>query len=320
MTLAWVEDRDPLPDPARAPVPASGLAAAGLDLSPARLAEAYRKGLFPWYGPGEPVLWWSPDPRMVLRCEDFRVSRSLAKRVRQFDRAAGGEPVPEPATGSASESATGSASESATGSASESATGSASESADRPPRTDAPPALCVTLNLAFPEVIARCARRGAPRIGLGAARAGRDWAEPGAAQGRDATWITPDIMAVYTAWHRMGRAHSVETWIGGRLAGGLYGVGLGQCFFGESMFSLAADASKVALAYLVRHLLARGASWIDCQQETPHLASLGARPVPRARFLEMLAAGRDAPAPPWERGRLRADGGLEPPPAGWRAR
>ncbi|MGE4451628.1 leucyl/phenylalanyl-tRNA--protein transferase [Castellaniella sp.] len=269
MTIAWVEDRDPLPDPARAPVPASGLAAAGLDLSPARLHEAYRKGLFPWYGPGEPVLWWSPDPRMVLRCEDFRVSRSLAKRVRQFDRPAGDGPAP---------------------------------------------ALRVTLNLAFPDVIARCARRGAPRIGLGAARAGRDWAEPGAAQGRDGTWITPDIMAVYTAWHRMGYAHSVETWIGGRLAGGLYGVGLGRCFFGESMFSLAADASKVALAYLVRHLRARGTPWIDCQQETPHLASLGARPVARARFLEMLAAGRDAPAPAWGRGRLRADGGLEPPP------
>lgn len=269
MTIAWVEDRDPLPDPARTPVPASGLAAAGLDLSPARLYEAYRKGLFPWYGPGEPVLWWSPDPRMVLRCEDFHLGRSLAKRVQQFNRDAG-----------------------------------------------TPPALCVTLDLAFADVIARCAQRGAQRIGLGAARAGRDWSGPGAAQGRDGTWITPDIMAVYTAWHRMGYAHSVETWIGGRLAGGLYGVGLGRCFFGESMFSLAADASKIALAYLVRHLRTRGTPWIDCQQETPHLASLGARPVARARFLDMLAAGRDAPAPAWGRGRLRADGRLEPPPAG----
>ncbi len=271
MTIVWVEDHDPLPDPARAPIPASGLAAAGRDLSPARLSEAYRKGLFPWYSPGEPVLWWSPDPRMVLRCEDFHLGRSLAKRVRQFDRTA--------AVGSA-------------------------------------PALCVTLNQAFPEVIARCARRGAPRIGLGAARAGLAWQEAGAAQGRDGTWITPDIMAVYTAWHRMGHAHSVETWIGGRLAGGLYGVGLGQCFFGESMFSLAADASKIALAYLVRHLRARGAPWIDCQQETPHLASLGARPLARPAFLAMLAAGRDAPAPAWGRGRLRADGRLEAPPAG----
>ncbi|WP_368642238.1 leucyl/phenylalanyl-tRNA--protein transferase [Castellaniella ginsengisoli] len=274
MTIIWIEDRDPLPDPACVPFPASGLGAAGLDLSPARLYEAYRKGLFPWYSPGEPVLWWSPDPRMVLHCHELHIGRSLAKRIRQFDR----PPEAGPAVGNA-------------------------------------PSLCVTLNRAFPAVIAHCAQRGAARIGLGAARAGRDWPAPGAAQGRDGTWITPDIIAVYTAWHRMGYVHSVETWIGGRLAGGLYGVGLGRCFFGESMFSLAADASKVALAYLVRHLQARGTSWIDCQQETPHLASLGARPAARADFLEMLAAGRDAPAPPWGSGRLRADGRLEAQPA-----
>jgi leucyl/phenylalanyl-tRNA--protein transferase len=274
MTITWVDHCDPLPDPACVPVPASGLAAAGLDLSPARLDEAYRKGLFPWYSPGEPVLWWSPDPRMVLHCEALHVTRSLAKRVRQFDR--DGLPA-------------------------------------------APPALCVTLNLAFPAVIAQCAQRGAPRIGLGAARAGQDWSQAAAAHGRDGTWITPDIMAVYTAWHRLGCAHSVETWIDGRLAGGLYGVGLGRCFFGESMFSLAADTSKVALTYLVRHLQMRGMPWIDCQQETPHLASLGARPIPRTQFLDLLAQGRDAPAPAWGRGRLRAYGRLEPPPAGFPA-
>ncbi|MGB3705026.1 MAG: leucyl/phenylalanyl-tRNA--protein transferase [Castellaniella sp.] len=279
MTIAWVEDRDPLPDPAHAPVPASGLAAAGLDLSPARLYEAYRKGLFPWYSPGEPVLWWSPDPRMVLRCEDFHLGRSLAKRVRQFDR----DTAPETVTA--------------------------------PTASDSPPDLHVTLNQAFSDVIAHCARRGAPRIGLGAARTGQDWFAPGAAQGRDGTWITPDIQAVYTAWHRMGYVHSIETWIGGRLAGGLYGVSLGQCFFGESMFSLAADASKIALAYLVSHLRTRSVSWIDCQQETPHLASLGARPVARPEFLAMLAAGRDTPAPAWGRGRLRADGRLQARPA-----
>jgi len=272
MTIAWIHACDPLPDPACEPVPASGLSAAGLDLSPARLDEAYRKGLFPWYSPGEPVLWWSPDPRMVLRCEDLHISRSLAKRVRQFDH-------------------------------------------DGTP--DHPPALCVTLNLAFPEVIARCALRGTPRIGLGAARSGQRWAQADAAHGRDGTWITPDIMTVYTAWHRMGRVHSVETWVDGRLAGGLYGVGLGQCFFGESMFSLAADASKLALAYLLRHLQMRGVPWIDGQQETPHLASLGARPMPRAHFLDLLAQGRDAPAPAWGCGRLRADGRLTPLPAGF---
>jgi len=259
MSIAWVEPDSPLPDVSRASP--EGLVAAGLDLSPDRLREAYRKGLFPWYSPGDPVLWWSPDPRMVLRCQDLRVSRSLAKRIRQFDRA--------PADG-----------------------------------------LRITLNQAFPDVIGHCAHRGTPRIGLGAARQGRHWADAAPAAGRDATWITPDIIQVYTAWHRMGYVQSVETWVDGRLAGGLYGVGLGRCFFGESMFSLAVDASKVALAYLTRYLQAQGIPWIDCQQETPHLASLGARPMARPQFLSLLAAGRDAPPPPWGRGRLRADGRL----------
>ena len=264
MKIVWVEDCDPLPDPARVPVPASGLAAAGLDLSPARLYEAYGKGLFPWYNPGEPVLWWSPDPRMVLACDQLRISHSLAKRIRQFDRDRTG--------------------------------------------------LQVTLNQAFAQMIAHCAHRGAARIGLGAARAGTGWSVPDPDDSRNGTWITPDIMAVYSAWHRMGHVHSVETWIDGRLAGGLYGVSLGQCFFGESMFSLATDASKIALAYLIRHLQARGVPWVDCQQETPHLASLGARPIPRTEFLDRLAAGRDRAAPAWGHGRLRADGRLEPIP------
>ncbi|MGB6007439.1 leucyl/phenylalanyl-tRNA--protein transferase [Castellaniella sp.] len=268
MPIAWVESDAPLPDISRASP--EGLVAAGLDLSPARLQEAYRKGLFPWYSPGDPVLWWSPDPRMVLHCQDLHISHSLAKRIRQFGRA--------PATGPQSREAGG--------------------------------ALSVTLNLAFPEVMARCAGRGTPRIGLGQARLGGQWADPGHPAGRDATWITPDIIQTYTAWHRMGRVHSVETWVDGRLAGGLYGVSLGRCFFGESMFSLAADASKVALAYLVRYLQAQEVPWIDCQQATPHLASLGARPIPRARFLGLLAAGRDAPPPAWGRGRLLADGRL----------
>ncbi|WP_298014104.1 leucyl/phenylalanyl-tRNA--protein transferase [uncultured Castellaniella sp.] len=270
MPIAWVEPDAPLPDISR--TSPDGLVAAGLDLSPARLQEAYRKSLFPWYSPGDPVLWWSPDPRMVLRCQDLRISHSLAKRIRQFGRAQ-----------------------------------DAGQRADDPDG-----ALRVTLNLAFPDVMAHCARRGAPRIGLGRARAGGQWAAPEHPTGRDATWITPDIIQVYTAWHRMGRVHSVETWVDGRLAGGLYGVSLGRCFFGESMFSLAADASKVALAYLVRYLLSQGVPWIDCQQETPHLASLGARPIARAEFLGLLADGRDAPPPAWGRGRLLADGRLIP--------
>lgn len=268
MPIAWVEPNTPLPDISRATP--EGLVAAGLDLSPARLQEAYRKGLFPWYSPGDPVLWWSPDPRMVLHCQDLHISRSLAKRIRQFGR------IPE----------------------------------NRPQTHTAPGSLCVTLNHAFPDVIAHCALRGAPQISLGAARQGRHWAAPEHTAGRDATWITPDIMQVYTAWHRMGRVHSVETWIDGRLAGGLYGVSVGRCFFGESMFSLAADASKIALAYLVRYLQAQSVPWIDCQQETPHLASLGARPLARTQFLSLLSEGRDAPPPDWGQGRLLEDGRL----------
>lgn len=272
MPIAWLEPDTPLPDVSRASP--DGLVAAGLDLSPVRLLEAYSKGMFPWYSPGDPVLWWSPNPRMVLRCEQLRISRSLAKRIRQFDH---------PAAATAPE--------------------------ESPKHT-----LQVTLNRAFDDVIAHCAHRGTPRLSLGQARSGAGWpgAQPGTA--RDATWITPDIIAVYTAWHRMGYVHSVETWIDGRLAGGLYGVSLGHCFFGESMFSLATDASKVALAYLVRYLQARQVPWIDCQQETPHLASLGAAPIPRAAFMALLAAGRNAPQPGWGRGRLRAGGWLEPAP------
>ncbi len=261
MPIVWVEADTPLPDAGQA-LP-GGLVAAGVDLSPARLHEAYSKGLFPWYSPGDPVLWWSPDPRMVLRCEDLRISRSLAKRIRQFGR--------EPA---------------------------------------AIGGLCVTLNRAFPQVIAHCADRGTPRISVGAARSGQHWAAPESAEGRDSTWITPDIVQVYTDWHARGHVHSVETWIDGRLAGGLYGVSVGRCFFGESMFSLAADTSKIALAYLVRYLQAQGVPWIDCQQETPHLASLGARPIPRGKFLALLAAGRNAGGPRWGCGRLMADGQL----------
>ncbi|MER1969122.1 leucyl/phenylalanyl-tRNA--protein transferase [Castellaniella sp. GW247-6E4] len=260
MRLTWIDADTPLPDPS-AGLP-GGLVAAGLDLSPARLDEAYRKGLFPWYSPGDPVLWWSPDPRMVLSCADLRISHSLAKRVRQFNR--------------------------------------------DPRAPDAP--LRVTTDLAFGEVIRACAQRHDERLGIGAARAGIPWPATPADAGRDATWITPDIIAVYEAWHRMGRAHSVETWIDGRLAGGLYGVSIGRCFFGESMFSRATDASKVALAYLVAHLRRHGVPWIDCQQETPHLARLGAAPVPRARFLARLAALRDEAPPPWPRGRLTMDG------------
>lgn len=199
-----------------------GLIAAGGDLSPARLEAAYRRGIFPWYSDGQPILWWSPDPRMLLFPGEFRRSRSLAKR----ERNAGFE---------------------------------------------------VRFDGDFAAVIAACA---APRPHEGGG-----------------TWITDEMREAYLAWHRLGRVHSVEAWREGRLVGGLYGVQIGAAFFGESMFSREPDASKVALSALVRRCIDVGIAFIDCQMETSHLASLGARPVPRTAFLGLLArhCGPDAP-------------------------
>ncbi|WP_417276483.1 leucyl/phenylalanyl-tRNA--protein transferase [Castellaniella sp.] len=268
MSIIWVDPNTPLPEIKQ--TSPHGLVAAGADLSTARLLEAYRKGMFPWYSPGEPVLWWSPDPRMLLICGDLHISHSLAKRVRQFDR---------------------------------------------PPLQPTHPAgqagLAITLNTAFDQVITHCAQRNPHRLGLGAARHTQHWPAPAAPQ-PGGTWITPDIRQTYRAWHHLGYAHSVETWINGQLAGGLYGVCIGRCFFGESMFSLATDTSKVALAYLVRFLMAQGIPWIDCQQETPHLASLGAQAISRDEFLSRLAQGRDDTQLHWPSGRLTADGRLIP--------
>jgi leucyl/phenylalanyl-tRNA--protein transferase len=191
-----------------------GLVAAGGDLTPARLEAAYRRGIFPWYSDGQPILWWSPDPRMLLFPAEFRRSRSLAKRERNgsFE---------------------------------------------------------LRFDSDFAAVIAACA---APRVREAAG-----------------TWITDEMREAYLGLHRLGLAHSVETWQEGRLVGGLYGVQLGAAFFGESMFSLEADASKTALSGLVRRCLRDGIAFIDCQMETSHLASLGARPVPRSDFRTLLA-------------------------------
>lgn len=243
MSLIWIDAETPLPEPAEA-LP-GGLLAAGADLSPQRLAEAYDKGIFPWFSPGDPVLWWSPDPRMVLACEALRISHSLAKRLRRIART---ETLPEPE-------------------------------------------LRITLNADFSRVIRECGARSQ-------------------------TWITPAIIAVYEAWHREGRVHSIETWSGSDLVGGLYGVSLGRFFFGESMFTHVPDASKIALIHLVRYLRAHGVPYIDCQQETAHLASLGAAPIARAEFLMRLNALKHQPGPPWGRGRLFTDGRLadEVPP------
>jgi leucyl/phenylalanyl-tRNA--protein transferase len=230
--LTWLDEDTPLPPTRRALGPhseAPGLVAAGGGISCERLEEAYRKGIFPWYSPGQPVLWWSPDPRMVLKTADFRLHRSLAKTLRRFL---------------------------------------------------ADPGRCrVAFDSDFDAVIRACART--PR------------------NGQDGTWIVPAVMDAYSRWHRRGRVHSVETWIDGRLVGGLYVVNLGRMAFGESMFSLVPDASKIALAALVAHCRRHGIAWIDCQQNTGHLASLGAAEVPRADFEAHLAATVGAPTPDW---------------------
>lgn len=229
--LTWLADaKTRLPDTRLALPPGSeapGLLAAGADLSPERLAEAYARGIFPWYAEGQPVLWWSPDPRMVLPVAEFRVSHSLRKTLRRFM---------------------------------------------------ADPACEVRIDTAFDRVIAACA--STPRAG------------------QDGTWIQPELQAAYAAWHRLGAVHSFETWMDGRLVGGLYGVGLGCMFFGESMFAHATDASKIALAALVAFCRAHGIALIDCQQRTEHLASFGAREVPRPVFEGHLAVAvpRTGPA------------------------
>ncbi len=220
-TLTWIDEDTPLP-PASAALGADsdapGLVAAGGRLTPARLEEAYRKGIFPWFGPGQPALWWSPDPRMVLPVAEFRPSHTLRKTLRRFVRTPGCE---------------------------------------------------IRMDTAFERVIAACA--ATPRAG------------------QDGTWIVPALIDAYTLWHEAGRVHSVETWIGGELAGGLYGVAIGRMFFGESMFSHRTDASKIALAALMAFCRTRGIALVDCQQNTGHLASLGAREIPRAAFERHLA-------------------------------
>ena len=218
--LSWIDDDRPLPSASQAMGPedeAPGLLAVGGSVTPARLDEAYRKGIFPWYSPGQPVLWWSPDPRMVLPVAEFRLSRSLRKTLRRFVQTPGCE---------------------------------------------------LRIDGACPEVIRACAE---------AARAGQD-----------GTWIVPAMIDAYGAWHAQGRVHSVETWVGGRLVGGLYGVGIGHMFFGESMFARATDASKIALCGLVCFCREHGVALIDCQQNTRHLASFGAREIARRDFLAHL--------------------------------
>jgi len=226
--LTWVEPHQPLPPPERASAEPNGLLAAGRDLSARRLLEAYGQGIFPWYSQGQPVLWWSPDPRMVLFVDEFEPSRSLRKTLRRVDLTGG---------------------------------------------------WTVTLDQAFLQVMTACA-------------------EPRAKQ--DGTWITRDIIKAYHALHQAGHAHSVEVWTDGRLIGGLYGVSIGRMFFGESMFARVSDASKCAYAALVAMLRRLGFSMVDCQQSTEHLASLGARDIPRDEFLARLRRLCELPGPQWK--------------------
>jgi leucyl/phenylalanyl-tRNA--protein transferase len=191
-----------------------GLLAIGGDLSPARLLEAYRHGIFPWYSDDQPILWWSPDPRMVLYPQHLKISRRLRRTLKRG-------------------------------------------------------VYRVTINQAFTEVMARCTT---PR------REG------------EGTWITNEMQTAYQQLHAMGHAHSLETWHGDILVGGLYGVACGPVFSGESMFALRPDASKVALVYLAEQLQDWGYTLIDCQVYTAHLASLGAEEIPRARFIQLLQA------------------------------
>jgi len=216
--LTWLQAKDAFPPIERALKNPNGLLAAGGALTVERLLDAYRHGVFPWYSGGEPILWWSPDPRMVLYCDELKVARSLAKNIRNK----GYE---------------------------------------------------VRVDSAFAAVLDGCAER--PQ-----------------------TWLGPDMKKAYLRLHRAGYAHSFETWRDGEMLGGLYGVAIGRMFYGESMFSRATDASKVALVSLVGELRARHFPLIDCQMHTPLLASLGAREIPRRTFLREMTALVNYPQQP----------------------
>jgi leucyl/phenylalanyl-tRNA--protein transferase len=228
--IAWLHSAgDALPDTRQA-LPAGseapGLLAAGGELTPERLAEAYSRGIFPWYSTGQPVLWWAPDPRMVLWVAEFKLSHSLRKTVARFARTPGCE---------------------------------------------------VRIDSAFERLIGACA--STPR------------------EGQDGTWIVDDMVRAYSRWHALGTAHSFETWVDGELVGGLYGVGIGGMFFGESMFAHRTDASKIALAALICFCREHGIDLIDCQQHTAHLTSMGGRELPRGDFEAAVKQRTARPAP-----------------------
>lgn len=224
-SIIWLSEQDSpeaFPPVDRALVEPDGLLAAGGDLSPMRLLAAYRRGIFPWYSRGQPILWWCPDPRAVLMPQQLKVTRSLEKSSRNRG-------------------------------------------------------FVTRIDTAFREVIRSC---------------GSSELRPGG------TWLSPEMRAAYIKLHKLGFAHSVETWLDDRLVGGLYGVALGQMFFGESMFSTERDASKVALKRLCEELITRRFHMIDCQMSTPHLLSLGAQMIPRMQFTEVLGEHVNGPFEP----------------------
>lgn len=233
MHLTWLDphnDNQPFPHPDRALTEPDGLLAAGGNLTPRRLLRAYRMGIFPWYSADQPILWWSPDPRLVLLPECLKVSRSLRKTLRKG-------------------------------------------------------LFAITADTAFEQVVAACA---------------------GPRQGESGTWITSEMFRAYCRLHRLGHAHSIETWQQGELVGGLYGVSLGRVFYGESMFSWISDASKIALVALTAQLQRWEFAVIDCQVTTAHLLSMGAVDIPRSSFLQLLECYCPQPGQPgpW---RLDAD-------------
>jgi leucyl/phenylalanyl-tRNA--protein transferase len=229
--LPWIAEDDALPCAEAAwgaTAPAPGLLAASRDLSAARLIEAYSQGIFPWFSEGQPVLWWSPDPRMVLRTREFRLHRSLRKSLHRWTLTPGFE-------------------------------------------------LCFDRD--FSQVIQQCA--ASARVG------------------QKGTWIVPKMVEAYEELHQLGLAHSSEVWYQGQLVAGLYFVNLGLAVFGESMFTTITDGSKMALASLVSVCLQEGVEAIDCQQNTRHLASLGAREMPRSSFISGVQKALDGQAIDW---------------------
>ena len=223
---------DPLPPPESARRHPNGLLAAGGGLSVPRLIDAYSRGAFPWFSDGDPVLWWCPDPRLILPTDAVHVSRSLARRLARGDYR-------------------------------------------------------VTLDAAFGAVMRACAE---PR------------------EDDEGTWISADMIAAYQALHAAGHAHSLEVWHEEALIGGIYGVAIGRAFFGESMFSRAADGSKIAIVWLAAQLARWGVPFIDCQVRSDHLVRMGAVEVSRSAFLRRVRPLAAAPAPP----RWRLDDDLRP--------